>query len=187
MQVGFAWPAGDGVHVASIGDNLQLVNEKSGRISPVRGAGDTTIFTPGSWRPDGGRFAYGTANGRVQIFDDSGEAAQPSEGLTGSVTGVDYAEDGAHVASSDLNGRVALLDASTGSAVGSPVQLPGPVAGVTLAPDGRTAFVVTRADPIASGLDTDIRRLGLAGPRDRVGDPHGPSPGGRVAVGRLLP
>ena len=52
---------------------------------------------------------------------------------------------------SDLTGRVTLLDATTGSTVGSPVQLRGPVAGLTLAPDGRTAFVVTRADPITPG------------------------------------
>ena len=68
-----------------------------------------------------------------------------------SLTGVDYAADGENIASSDLTGRVTLLNATTGSAVGSPVQLRGPVAGLTLAPDGRTAFVVTRADPITPG------------------------------------
>ena len=149
VQVGFLQPAGDGVHVASLvpGD-INLVNERTGQVSPVRDAGDTTIFAPGSWRRDGGRFAYGTVDGQVQVFDDSGRLRIQARVSRVSVTGVDYADNGEIIATSDLSGRVALLDASTGSAVGSSVRLRGPVAGLTLAPNGRTAFVVTRADPI---------------------------------------
>jgi WD40 repeat protein len=110
-----------------------------------------TIFSPGSWRPDGKRFALGTANGRLQTFDDSGRLRTEARVSRVSLTGVDFADNGENIAASDVTGRVALLDATTGSTVGLPVQLRGPVAGVTLAPDGRTAFVVTRADPIAPG------------------------------------
>ena len=148
-QVGFGLPAGDGVHVAAmVPDDFHLVNEKTGHVSSVPDAGRETIFTPGAWRSDGGRFALGTASGRVQTFDDSGKLRTQTRVSQVSLTGVDYAADGENIATSDATGRVELLDASTSSVVGSPVQLPGPVAGVTLAPDGRTAFVVTRKDPI---------------------------------------
>ena len=151
-QVGFGLPAGDGVHVAAmVPDDTHVVNLRTGRVSPVPDAGRVTIFSPGSWRHDGRRFAVGTANGRLQTFDDSGRRRTQARVSRASLTGVDYAADGENIAASDVTGRVALLDATTGSTVGTPVELPGPVAGVTLAPDGRTAFVVTRADPIAPG------------------------------------
>ena len=90
----------------------------------------------------------GTADGHVQIVRRLRQAADPDEGARITVTDVDYAADGENIAVSDLSGRVTLLDASTWSTVGSPVQLRGPVTGVTLAPDGRTAFVVTRTRPM---------------------------------------
>jgi DNA-binding SARP family transcriptional activator/WD40 repeat protein/energy-coupling factor transporter ATP-binding protein EcfA2 len=151
-QAGFALPARDGVHVASmVPGDINLVNERTGHVTPIPDAGNETVFAPGSWRPDAGRFALGTANGHVQVFDDSGRRVTQARVSRVSMTGVDYAENGVNIATSDLTGRVALLDASTGSAVGTPVQLRGPVAGVTLAADGRTAFVVTRARPFTPG------------------------------------
>ena len=151
-QVGFGLPAGDGVHVAAmVPDDFHLVNVRTGHVSPVPDAGRETIFTPGSWRPDGRRFALGTARGRLQTFDDSGRLRTQARVSRASLTGVDYAASGETIAASDVTGRVALLDATTGSTVGSPVDLGDPVAGVTLAPDGQTAFVATREDPIDSG------------------------------------
>jgi DNA-binding SARP family transcriptional activator/WD40 repeat protein len=195
VQVGFAWPADDGVHVASIGDDLNLMNEKSGRIAVVHGVGkEGTGFTAGSWRPDGRRFAFGTGNGHVQIFDDSGRRLSQPRVSGASVTGVDYAADGGRIAISDLTGRVALVDAATGSIVGSPVKLSGPVTGVTLAADGRTAFVVTRDKPITPGsiftfdrwalLDLEtgsVVRTGRLPERGWMWDDFSPS-GSRVAV-----
>ena len=86
-----------------------------------------------------------------------------------------------------LTGRVALLDASTGSAVGSPVQLPGPVTGVTLAPDGRTAFVVTRTDPIPPGAIPTFDGWALLDLETGSVIRTGRLPETGVAVGRLLP
>ena len=147
-------PAGDGVHVAAmVPDDFHLVNENTGHVSSVPDAGRDDHLHSRLWRPDGRRFALGTANGRVQMFDDSGRLRTEARVSRVSLTGVDYAAGGENIAASDVTGRVALLDASTVSAVGSPVQLPGPVAGVTLAPDGRTAFVVTRTDPISPGAN----------------------------------
>ncbi|MFN8136152.1 MAG: BTAD domain-containing putative transcriptional regulator [Propionicimonas sp.] len=155
LGVGFLRPAGDGVHVAAYAyiasKGLELVNEETGQISRAHGAGVPGYSTPGSWRPDGRRFALGTTHGRVQVFDDSGRLRAETRVARTAVTDVDYAADGREIAVSDLAGRVALLDASTLSAAGKPLQLGGPVAGVTLAPDGRTAFVVTHSRPWTAG------------------------------------
>jgi DNA-binding SARP family transcriptional activator/WD40 repeat protein len=161
VQNQFAWTAGDGVHVALIGEHLSLVNERTGHVSVVRHPGRGTIYTAGSWRPDGGRFAFGTANGYVRVFDDAGRLRTMAKVSPVTVTGVDYAADGETIATSDVTGRVALFDATTGSSVGSPVQLRGPATGVALAPDGRTAFVVTRASPLTPGSNPTFDRWAL--------------------------
>jgi DNA-binding SARP family transcriptional activator/WD40 repeat protein len=152
-QVGFYRSAGDGVHIAAYfgPDGLDLVDERRGQVSPARDARASGGFCPGSWRPDGQRFALGAADGHVQVFDDSGRLRSEARVSRTAVTDVDYTADGREIAVSDLSGRVALLDASAWSAAGKPVQLGGPVAGVTLAPDGRTAFVVTRPRAFTPG------------------------------------
>ncbi|HEX3296603.1 MAG TPA: BTAD domain-containing putative transcriptional regulator [Nocardioides sp.] len=195
-QVGFGLPAGDGVHVAALvpGDT-HLVNERTGRVSPVPNAGNQTIFGPSSWRPDARRLALGTAKGLLQTFDDSGRLRTEARVSQDSLTGLDFAVGGENIAASDVTGHVALLDATTGSTVGSPVQLPGPAAGVTLAPDGRTAFVVTRPGPLAPGanptfdgwalLDLEtgsVLRTGRLPETGWLWDDFSPD-GGRVAVG----
>ena len=153
LQGGFFRPAGDGVHVASYTNHLSLVNERSGQVSVAHDARRWDIFTPGSWRPDGRRFALGTEDGHVQVFDDLGRLRTEKRVARTTVTDVDYTADGENVAVADLSGRVALLNASTWSAAGKPVQLRGPVAGVTLARDGRTAFVVTRTRAVSPATD----------------------------------
>jgi WD40 repeat protein len=151
LHVGFLRPAGDGVHVASYAGEVDLVNERTGQVSRARGAREWSSYCPGSWRSDGRRFALGAVDGHVQVFDDSGRLRTEARVAHTEVTDVDYTPDGHEIAVGDLSGRVALLDASTWSAAGKPVQLGGPVAGVTLAPDGRTAFVVTRPHPLPPG------------------------------------
>ena len=147
---GFYRPAADGVHVASYRDHgLDLVNERTGTVSPLRDARTVSFFDPGSWRPDGRRFVLGTADGYVQVFDDTGRLRTEARVARATVTDVDYTSGGQTIAVSDLTGKVALLDASTLKAAGKPVKLDGPVAGVTLAPDGRTAFVVTLTESLA--------------------------------------
>jgi WD40 repeat protein len=150
LNGGFYRPAADGVHVASYTDHgLDLVNQRTGTVSPLREARATSFFEPGSWRPDGRRFVQGTADGYVQVFDDAGKLRTQARVARATVTDVDYASGGRTIAVSDLTGKVALLNASTMTTAGKPVQLDGPVAGVTLAPDGRTAFVVTHTHPLA--------------------------------------
>ena len=151
LQVGFLRPAGDGVHVANYTDDLELVNERTGRVAAARGARTWNIFTPGAWRPDGQRFALGAADGHLQVFDNRGRLHSDVRVADKAISDIDYAADGQEIAVGSLSGRVELLDASTWSSVGRPVQLDGPVAGVSLAPDGRTAFVVTRERPVSPG------------------------------------
>ena len=120
LNGGFYRPAADGVHVASYTDHgLDLVNEKTGTVSPVRDARATSFFDPGSWRPDGRRFVQGTADGYVQVFDDAGNLRTEARVARATVTDVDYASGGQTIAVSDLTGKVALLNASTMSAAGS--------------------------------------------------------------------
>ena len=175
-------PARDGVHVARYAGDLALVDEVTGRVSRAHGARDSGEFAPGSWRPDGRRFAAGSQDGHVQVFDDAGRLRTQAKVSERVVTGVAYDARGTHLAVSDITGRVALLDASTLSTVGSPVQLGGPVAGLTLAPDGRTAFVLTRADPISTGENVTFDGWALLDlvarsvvRRGRLADPDWPS------------
>ena len=97
LDGGFYRPAADGVHVASYTDHgLDLVNERTGTISPVRDARKIRpSSTPGSWRPDGRRFVLGTADGYVQVFDDAGRLRTEARVSRVSVTDVDYASGGA--------------------------------------------------------------------------------------------
>ena len=124
LNGGFYRPAADGVHVAAYTDNsLDLVNETAGTVSPLRDARATSFFEPGSWRPDGRRFVQGTADGYVQVFDDAGRLRTEARVARATVTDVDYSSGGQTIAVSDLTGKVALLNASTMSAAGKPVQL----------------------------------------------------------------
>jgi WD40 repeat protein len=137
------------------------VNVSTGRVSLARDDRAGNQFAGGSWRPDGRRFAYPTADGHVQVFDNSGRLRTESPTARTGVTDVDYTADGRDLAVADLSGRVTLLDASTWSPTGKPIQLDGPVAGLTLAPDGRTAFVVTRDHPTTPGSLPEFPRWDL--------------------------
>jgi WD40 repeat protein len=149
---GFLLPAGDGVHFADFATGVNLVNTVTGAVSPAPRAGDSGWFTPGSWRPDARRFALGTEGGRVQVFDASGHLRTEARAAVNGISGVDYGSDGTSLAVSDLTGRVALLDASTLTRLAPAARLPGPVAQVTLAPNGYLAFVVTTTDPLTPGV-----------------------------------
>ena len=59
----------------------------------------------------------------MQVFDDAGRLRTEARVARASVTDVDYASGGQTIAVSDLTGKVALLNASTMSAAGKPVQL----------------------------------------------------------------
>jgi WD40 repeat protein len=151
IQVGFVRTSPDGTRFAEYADDLQLFNATTGRLSTAVGARDWGYYTPGSWRPDGRRFAVGGRKGWVQIFREDGRLVREARVSRVALTEVDYSADGATVGVSDASGRVALRDAESLEPVGTPVQLSGTAAAVTLAPDGRTAFVVTRRGAVTAG------------------------------------
>jgi WD40 repeat protein len=153
--VGFLRPAADGVHVAAYafdGGALDLVNQRTGQVSLAHAVRVGNGFAGGAWRPDGRRFAYPTADGHVQVFDVSGRLRSEARvAQADRITDVDFTPDGHDLAVADLSGRVQLVDVSTWSPAGKPIRLPGPAALLTLSPDGRTAFGVTRDHPMTPG------------------------------------
>ncbi len=193
-QVSFLRTSDDGTHFAEYGDDLTLFNATTGRVATAQDPGEWGFYTPGSWRPDSHRFAIGTLHGQVQIFDEGGTKLLDSRVSRAEMTDVDYSADGTSLAVDDVSGHVSLRDAETLEPKGTPVDLPGATYGLTLARDGRTAFVLTRRGAIRPGevptfpnwalLDLETGRV------LRTGSAHGDgwfddfSPDGRhVAVG----
>jgi WD40 repeat protein len=150
-QVNFIRTSGDGTHFAEYGDRLTLLDATKGGVATARDPGDWGFYTPGSWRPDAHRFAIGTVQGRLQIFDEDGTKVRDARLSDAEITDVDYSGDGTLLAVDDVSGHVGLRDADTLEPVGTPVDLPGATYGLTLAPDGHTAFVLTRRDKIRPG------------------------------------
>ncbi|MBF4765691.1 winged helix-turn-helix domain-containing protein [Nocardioides islandensis] len=111
---------------------------------------DAGAFTPGAWAPDGERFVLGAADGSVRTLDQDNRVIRSASFSTDMISGLDWSADGSRIAISDIQGSVRLVDADTFSPLGHAVHLPGYASGLTLAPDGRRAFVVvskTRRNP----------------------------------------
>jgi WD40 repeat protein len=195
VQVGFLRTSADGTRLAEYQNALRLFNATTGKVTTAEDPGDWGFFTPGSWRPDDHRFAIGTLRGHVQVFDEDGAKVRDGRVSRVQVADVDYSADGTALAVDDVSGRVGLRDADTLEAVGTPVDLPGATYGLTLAPDGHTAFVVTRRGEIRPGevptfptwalLDLEKGRVLRTGSLPEAGalfDDFSPD-GRRVAVG----
>ncbi|HEY2877075.1 BTAD domain-containing putative transcriptional regulator [Nocardioides sp.] len=193
-QVSFLRTSDNGTHFAEYGDDLTLFNATTGRVTTARDPGEWGFYTPGSWRPDDQRFAIGTLRGRVQIFDEAGTKLRDTRVSRATVTDVDYSADGATLAVDDVSGHVGLRDAETLEPKGTPVDMPASTYGLTLAPDGRTAFVMTRRGVIRPGETPTFPSWALldlqTGRVLRTGSLHGDgyyddfSPDGRhVAIG----
>ena len=194
VQVNFLRTSADGTRFAEYQNDLMLFNATTGHLAVAQDPGDWGFYTPGSWRPDGHRFAIGTTHGRVQIFDEAGHKLRDVRVSRAELTDVDYSADGAILAVDDLSGRVELRDSDTLEAEGTSVNLHDPTYGLTLAPDGRTAFVAFRRDRIRPGevptfpnwalLDLESGRVLRTGslPGAVLFDDFAPD-GGHVAVG----
>jgi WD40 repeat protein len=139
---GFRISSPDGRRVAIFAGSFGIADLETGRASRTFHH-DFGFFTPGAWRPDSGRFALGSTKGTVALLDDGARVVRRAQVADAMVSGLDYAADGSRLAVSDVDGIVRLLDAETLSPVGKPVDFPGYVADLTLAPDGRHAFVVS--------------------------------------------
>jgi WD40 repeat protein len=138
--------------VAIFSDTFGIADLETGRVEqsfkPDAGYG---FFTPGSWRPDGQRFALGTSDGSVTVLDGEERVVAKARVAGAMVSGLDYTPDGARIAVSAIDGTIGLVDAETLAAIGHPMQVPGYAALVTLAPDGRRAFVATTLSTFRPG------------------------------------
>jgi WD40 repeat protein len=193
-QVGFLRTSDDDTHFAEYGDVLTLFNATTGRVTTAHDPGNWGFYTSGSWRTDDQRFAIGTVHGRVQVFDEDGTKLRDTRVSHATVTDVDYSADGTSLAVDDVSGHVGLRDAETLEPVGTPVDMPASTYGLTLAPDGHTAFVLTRRGVIRPGetptfpswalLDLETGRILRTGSLHGNGYYDDFSPDGRhVAIG----
>jgi WD40 repeat protein len=177
---GFRIPSPDGRRGAIFADSFGIADLETGRVSRTFHH-DFGFFTPGAWRPDSGRFALGSTKGTVTLLDDGAHVLRKAQVADAMVSGLDYAADGSRLAVSDVDGIVRLLDAETLSPVGKPVDFPGYVADLTLAPDGRHAFVVSAPTDFRPGelstFDTWAVVDLTTGTRTASGDLPGPDVG----------
>jgi DNA-binding SARP family transcriptional activator/WD40 repeat protein len=193
-QVSFLRTSDDGTHFAEYGDGLALFNATTRQVRTAQDTGEWGWYTPGSWRPDDQRFAIGTLQGRVQVFDEDGSKLRDVRVSRAQLTDVDYSADGNSLAVDDVSGHVGLRDAETLEPEGTPVRVPASTYGLTLAPDGHTAFVMTHRGVVRPGevptfptwalLDLETGRVLRTGSLHGDGwfDDFSPD-GGRVAVG----
>ena len=132
-----------GGHVAYQSDaGVTFLDVRAGRggATVVRAPGSTGL--PGSWDPDGVRFALPTAD-TVTIFDaPSGDVVGQGQPSGSEVTGIDFSTDGSRLAITDASG-VLLVDPVTLRPVGSRVRLEDVPCAVSIGPDNHTAIVVT--------------------------------------------
>ena len=159
---------------------------------PVDRGDGYTDRTGGSWHPDGTQFALATG-GEIRIWN-----ARTSELMTAGspsgqhITGVDYSTDGSRIVIADLSGQVTMLDPSSLTPVGPPVQLDGAVRAVAAGPDNRTAIALTGYED-ASGfwsgsstawalVDLEAGEILDQGPLEFDGDHVDYSPDGRHAA-----
>ncbi len=116
-----------------------------------RGRGYRRRIEDGSWHPDGVNFALATG-GEIRIWDaGTGELVRSATPSGPRVTSVDFSTDGSRLATSELSGRVTMLDAGTLRPIGRSVQLDESVCCITAGPDNQSAFVLT-GDGDASGF-----------------------------------
>ncbi|GAA2149976.1 hypothetical protein GCM10009844_30330 [Nocardioides koreensis] len=116
---------------------------ESGAETRVVPWGEGFRHTLGTWHPDG--IHYATAVGdRLRVWDvRSARRVDGARLPSRRVTEIDYTPDGSRLAVAELSGRVSMLATSTWEPVGRPVEVGEPVSWVQVAPDDRTAVVLT--------------------------------------------
>jgi WD40 repeat protein/DNA-binding SARP family transcriptional activator len=114
-----------------------------------------------SVRPDGRRFAFGSLDGRVRIFDvRSGVLARLDGRHEAPVTRTFFAPDGRTLVSSSEEGEVLVWDLPEGAVRETYSAHNAPVWGLEIASDGRTLY--------SAGLDTRAFAWDLSGDRRLV-------------------
>ena len=138
-------PGGDFVAFPS-GDQLRFLDVDANTVSEplYRGQGYRAhAGRGGSWHPDGVHYALATGGDVMVWTADTGELMVKGHPRGDYVSGIDYSTDGSRLVVGELSGRVSMLDPTTLSVVGRPVQLPAPVCCVSAGPDNRSAVALT--------------------------------------------
>jgi serine/threonine protein kinase/WD40 repeat protein len=138
-------PAGDLVAIVA-NDSPQHVrfwDLRTGKVVGVPCSHDSPIFTnnarPGAFSPDGRRFAAGSADGVVKVWDvATGATALNLKPLRDShVRFVNFSSDGTRIVTSNDFGEVHLWDAVTGKPVGAILNHGAPISAADFSQDGR--------------------------------------------------
>jgi WD40 repeat protein len=133
--------------------SLQLFDRRTGVASDgttlTFGAGDD--FRNGQWSADGGRYYYAGADDVVRALDPTGRViatwAPPEPGLSGSA----LSADGSTLAVTFGDDRLVVLDPVTLRPRGDQLTLAQRSCCLTMSPDGKQAFVLTRTNDLRPG------------------------------------
>jgi serine/threonine protein kinase/WD40 repeat protein/tetratricopeptide (TPR) repeat protein len=121
-------PIGDGGHTIAFapdGKRLAVLNSNPATLQLLDGETGTLLrrwpapiignLIPVCWREDSQRLAFGTAGGRVAVWDvDEGRQVLDFQASEGGVTGVAYSREGTVLATNGWNPALRLSDAETG-------------------------------------------------------------------------
>jgi WD40 repeat protein len=161
-------PRGDVVAYMGITtiDNLPvqgawLVNLGTGTRLRLRPS--DTENAAGGWSPDDQRFAMGTNDGWIRVFQRGGSRPMVQRHVgTNSINWASYSPDGRRLAYLDDTGNLAMLDATTLRPIGRSFRLPGTEGWfVSIGPDNRTAFVTGQAIRHHAGWQDPLNRWWL--------------------------
>ncbi|HET6560404.1 MAG TPA: BTAD domain-containing putative transcriptional regulator [Marmoricola sp.] len=100
-------------------------------------------WNPDDWRPDASAFVVGRPDGTVVTLPLKAKARTLDVSREG-ITDLVHSDDGQHLVVADESRTVRRIDADTGSPAGKVVRLAGVAAAVTVAADGRHAFVLVQ-------------------------------------------
>ncbi len=158
------------------GDRL-LTAESGGRLGTLwdtaagRAVGDGSLreatWVVAAFSPDGTRLLTGSSEGQVRVWDTATGRTLTGSDFThpGGVTALAFSPDGRRALVGGGDGTARLWDLATRQALGPPVVLRHPMAGVAFAPDGRTFLTTgtdggTRTWPVpAPGAATDVASI----------------------------
>jgi WD40 repeat protein len=125
--------------------HIRFLDVSSGTVGPRldRGTGWRRFHGEGSWHPDGVHYALPTG-AEIRIWNaESGRLTGKAQPSGPYITEIDYSTDGSRLVMAELSGRVTMLDPTTLTAVGRPVDLDEPVCCISAGPDNHTAVALT--------------------------------------------
>lgn len=134
-----------GEEVPTLKDSYVFLDVARRTVRIARQAIKGIHFGVGSWRADRPTFLRADGN-TIREFDTRTARVVQARTMDGLVADVAYSPDGTVALAGQANGEVTLLDADSLEPLASPIRA-GSVVSLGVAPDNRTAFVVTSDRP----------------------------------------